>query len=94
MSTLVATIAAYLAGINAATFAAFALDKRAAAAGTWRIRERTLLLLSAAGGSPAAFAARSMLRHKTVKQPFVGLLVAIAAIQAVLLGGLAWLAVA
>ena len=78
--------AAYLLVINAAAFAAFSLDKRAASRGTWRIRERTLLGLAAAGGSSGAIAAQQLLRHKTRKQPFVAQLWAILAIQALGLG--------
>ena len=83
------TFALYGAAINAATFAAFALDKRAAERRTWRIPERRLLLLAALGGSPAALAAQQLLRHKTRKEPFRTSLWVIAAVQA---GGLAWVA--
>lgn len=63
-------IALYVLAINAATFAAFALDKRAAERRAWRVPERRLLILAAVGGSPGALAAQGMLRHKTRKAPF------------------------
>lgn len=71
----------YLAVVNAATFAAFALDKRAARNNRQRTRESTLLTLALIGGSPGAIAAQRLMRHKTQKQPFAALLLAIVALQ-------------
>jgi uncharacterized membrane protein YsdA (DUF1294 family) len=74
--------AAYLAGassgvvplfylaVSLATFAVYAFDKRAACNGRWRTPERTLHLLSVAGGWPGAMLAQKLLHHKTRKQPF------------------------
>jgi uncharacterized membrane protein YsdA (DUF1294 family)/cold shock CspA family protein len=56
--------------VSFATFAAYALDKRAAEKGNWRTSESTLHLLAIAGGWPGALIAQSRLRHKTRKQPF------------------------
>lgn len=56
--------------VSLATFAAYALDKRAAEKGNWRTSESTLHLLALAGGWPGALIAQSRLRHKTRKQPF------------------------
>lgn len=80
-----------LAGLNLWTFACFAWDKRQARNREWRVAESSLLVLALLGGTPAAFAARSVLRHKTRKQPFTARLWAIAAIQS---AALAWAAVA
>ena len=49
---------------------AFWLDKRRAARGAWRIRERTLLGMAAVGGFPGAYAARKRLRHKSSDRAF------------------------
>jgi uncharacterized membrane protein YsdA (DUF1294 family) len=68
----------YLALINAVTFAAFALDKAAAESSRRRTPERTLLLLAGIGGSLGALLAQQVLRHKTRKQPFRAILIAIA----------------
>jgi uncharacterized membrane protein YsdA (DUF1294 family) len=45
------------------------------------IPERDLLSLAAFGGSPAALLARTLLRHKTRKEPFSTQLQLIAALQ-------------
>ena len=73
--------AAYLLLVNAATFGGFALDKAAAESGRRRIAESTLLLLALAGGSPGAWLAVKVMRHKTRKQPFRSILIAIVALQ-------------
>ena len=60
----------YLTAINLVTWIAYGLDKGRAKSGKWRIPERTLLLLSLAGGSLGALAAMLMFRHKTRKAKF------------------------
>jgi uncharacterized membrane protein YsdA (DUF1294 family) len=60
----------WLVIINVATFGAFAVDKRAARRGTWRTRERTLLLLELAGGFVGGWTAMRLLRHKTLHRSF------------------------
>ncbi|NET71503.1 MAG: DUF1294 domain-containing protein [Sphaerospermopsis sp. SIO1G2] len=60
----------YLALVNLITFLAYRKDKQAARFSEWRIPESTLHLLMLAGGTPAAFIAQRVLRHKTRKQPF------------------------
>lgn len=67
--------------INAWTFAIFAQDKRAAERGDRRVPESTLLGLCLIGGTPGAFAARALYRHKTRKQPFTTWLWMIAGAQ-------------
>lgn len=68
--------------INLWTVLRFWDDKRRAIAGMRRIPEADLLGLALVGGSPGAFAARHLLRHKTRKQPFSTRLMLIAAVQA------------
>ncbi|TVO77938.1 MAG: DUF1294 domain-containing protein [Sedimenticola selenatireducens] len=61
--------ALYLA-VSIFTFILYALDKSAAKSGAWRTEERTLHLLSLAGGWPGALIAQQRLRHKSSKQSF------------------------
>lgn len=77
-----------LVATNAATVAAFAIDKRRAIRGEWRIAESTLLILALSGGSPGALWARARFRHKTRKQPFATQLDLIAMVHAGLAVGL------
>lgn len=56
--------------VNLWTILRFWQDKRRAIAGARRIPEADLLGLALIGGSPGAFAARRLFRHKTRKQPF------------------------
>lgn len=74
----------YLLIANLAAFAAMGWDKSSARRGVRRIPERTLLTLAAAGGGLGAVLAQQVFRHKTRKQPFANILVAILAAQAVL----------
>ena len=78
-----------LASVNALTFALFGIDKARAARGSRRVREATLLRLALVGGTPGAYAARAVFRHKTRKQPFARRLHAIAVLQAAALLGVA-----
>lgn len=56
--------------IGVVTFFVYAKDKRAAINGNWRVPEKTLHILSVAGGWLGALIAQDKLRHKTQKQPF------------------------
>lgn len=60
-----ALIALYLAIMNLIAFVAMGVDKRRARRHQWRIRERTLLLLAALGGSVGAWAGMAVFHHKT-----------------------------
>ena len=59
-----------LAAINAATFVAYWIDKRAAQASERRTPEATLHLLELLGGWPAAWLAQRFLRHKSRKESY------------------------
>jgi uncharacterized membrane protein YsdA (DUF1294 family) len=60
----------YLLAVNAAAFAAMAVDKQRAIDDDRRIPERALLNLALVGGAVGAVAAQQTLRHKTRKEPF------------------------
>ncbi len=61
--------AAYMAA-SLIAFAAYAVDKSAAARGSWRVGESTLLLIGLLGGWPGALLAQQVLRHKSIKTSF------------------------
>lgn len=56
--------------MSLATFIVYALDKRAARRGDWRVGERTLHVLALACGWPGALLAQQLLHHKRVKPAF------------------------
>jgi len=56
--------------MSVATYFLYLLDKRAALAGTWRVREATLLIAGLLGGWPGGAIAQQVLRHKTRKWDF------------------------
>ncbi|HZW11113.1 MAG TPA: DUF1294 domain-containing protein [Phycisphaerales bacterium] len=58
-------LGAWYAGLNAFAFGVYAWDKRAAAAGARRVRERTLLGLVWLGGFVGGATAMRLMRHKT-----------------------------
>lgn len=56
--------------MSMATFIVYALDKRAARRGEWRVAESTLHGLAFACGWPGALLAQELLRHKSAKPDF------------------------
>lgn len=58
------------AAASLVAFLAYAIDKRAAQRGGWRIQETTLHLIALAGGWPGAILAQVLLRHKSQKPSF------------------------
>ncbi len=79
---MIVSLTLFLIVVNATAIAAFAIDKRRAIVGDWRISESTLLGLALIGGSPGALWARRRFRHKTRKQPFSATLDGIVILQA------------
>lgn len=82
-------LAAWLIAINLITFVYYGYDKRQARRGASRIPEIVLFALALLGGSPGAFLAMSVFRHKTNKGPFRLLFWCIVVVQALLI---VWLA--
>lgn len=56
--------------VNLVSFALYGLDKLKAKKGLWRIRESTLLLVAALGGSAGALLGMEVFRHKTKQWKF------------------------
>ncbi|MBM6917389.1 DUF1294 domain-containing protein [Intestinimonas butyriciproducens] len=56
--------------INGTAFALCGVDKWKAVQGQWRVRERTLLLSAALGGSPGLLLAMLFFHHKTRHRKF------------------------
>ncbi|TJX15416.1 DUF1294 domain-containing protein [Tissierella creatinini] len=60
----------YLIFINIATFLIFAVDKKRAQRGKWRVPEAWLFGLSFIGGSLGGLLSMKIMRHKTKKISF------------------------
>ena len=60
----------YLLIINAAGFLLMLVDKWKAKKNRWRIRESTLLIVAAMGGSVGSLAGMYLFRHKTLHLKF------------------------
>ena len=63
-------ILAYLLIVNAAAFLLMLVDKIKAKKNRWRIRESTLMISAAIGGSIGALAGMYTFRHKTLHRKF------------------------
>ena len=63
-------ILAYLLIVNAAAFLLMLIDKVKAKKNRWRIKESTLMLWAAIGGSIGALAGMYTFRHKTLHRKF------------------------
>ena len=78
----------YLLIINAAGFLLMLVDKWKAKKNRWRVRESTLLLVAALGGSVGSLAGMYLFRHKTRHWYFVIGMPLIFFVQTALLYGL------
>ena len=65
-------------------------DKRAAMQDRWRVKERTLLLVSAIGGSVAMFLTLLQIRHKTRSAKFMVGIPVMIALQIIVIGLYTW----
>ncbi len=85
-------VAGWLLLVNVLTYIMFAIDKaRARAVRLWRVPERWLFTLAGLGGSPAAWAAITRLRHKSAKDSFKLRLLGISGVQlGAVAGGIWW----
>ncbi|MEM9222102.1 MAG: DUF1294 domain-containing protein [Pseudomonadota bacterium] len=82
MQLFVAIAVAVVALASIVGGALFVFDKRAASQGHRRVPENVLLLFAAAGAAPIMVWLSGRIRHKTRKQPFRGILLAILFAQA------------
>lgn len=82
--------ALYLLGVSLWAVALVLYDKRASRRGSWRIKESTLLLVSALGGSVAMLITMRHVRHKTKHAKFMVGIPVIIILQAATAGLLLW----
>jgi uncharacterized membrane protein YsdA (DUF1294 family) len=68
---IVTYIGIYLVAVSLLAIGLTLCDKRAAQRGSWRIKERTLLLVSVFGGSAAMLVTMRFIRHKTKHVKFM-----------------------
>lgn len=61
----------YLCLINLFAIILTIVDKRAAIVGNWRVPEKTLLVVSALGGSVGMYAVMRLIHHKTRHAKFM-----------------------
>ena len=78
-------VAVVYAGMSVVTFALYAMDKRRAQAGEWRVSEATLQLAALGCGWPGAVLAQQFLRHKNRKRSFQALFWALVVLNTVVL---------
>ena len=76
---------ALFVGGNVATMLAYGYDKYLAQAGSRRVPEAALHILTVVGGTPGAFVGQLLFRHKTRDRRFRLVFWAIAGVQVVLL---------
>jgi uncharacterized membrane protein YsdA (DUF1294 family) len=77
--------------VNVVTILLYGYDKYAAVYGGPRTPERLLHGIAIAGGTPGAYAAQQLFRHKTIKGSFRSRFLVIAIIQLAVIAALWWL---
>lgn len=80
----------YAGGVNAATLLLYGYDKAIAGGTKTRVPERVLHIVAFAGGTPAAFVAQALFRHKTSKAPFQRTFWILLVLQAAVFGVAFW----
>ena len=70
MQTVDLVVLGYLGIVNVIAFLAYGIDKHYAKTDHWRIRERTLILWAAVGGSIGALLGMKVFHHKTLHAKF------------------------
>lgn len=80
----------YLAAISLIAFFLTLHDKRAAKKHRWRVKERTLLLVAALGGSVSMLLTMLAIRHKTKHAKFMVGIPAMILVQIVVVVGITW----
>lgn len=76
----------YLVSISLLSIGLTVHDKNAARRGSWRVKESTLLLVSALGGSVAMLATMRIIRHKTKHAKFMEGIPVIIVLQIMVVG--------
>jgi len=71
MPDILPYIGVYLAAINILSVVLVLRDKHAARRGAWRVKEQTLLFVSAIGGSVVMLITMRLIRHKTRHAKFM-----------------------
>ena len=61
----------YFAAVSIISAVVCTADKRRAVKGKWRVKESTLFLLCALGGSAAMYITMRLIRHKTLHKRFM-----------------------
>lgn len=79
----------HLLSINALIFMCYGVDKQAAIKKKWRVPEKQLLAMALIGGTPGAWFAQKIFRHKTKKQSYRQALWLVFVVQAMVLAALA-----
>ena len=84
-------IAVYLVFINIIAVAVTVSDKKKALVHSWRVKESTLLIISALGGSLGMYITMKTIRHKTKKKKFMVGIPLIFILQALIIGAVLYL---